>query len=1256
MTRGVELINTIKQKILQQDAGSFQIMCDAILTKEGYANILSLGTQAGTQKTTPGTPDTYFFDNGNKKYVFVEYTTQQTELVSKIKDDVKKCLDVSKTGISTDDISEIIYFHTSSNIQPKDDKDIRNMCENLGIAFRMYGIDQLAGDLYFKHKKIAKDMLGISIDTDQIKNLDDFIKTYNENTLVAPINTAFLYREKELSDIEDAFKTKDVVIVSGSSGVGKTKICIHFAEQFSQKDSRKLLCVRDNALPIYDDLKFYIDSPGKYIVFVDDANQLNGPKLKHILQYTLMKEDGYDVKILVSARDYATEKLKHDISSITSFAEIRVETFKKEEIETLLEQEFSIRNPLYFERINRISQGNARLAMLAGKISSDANRLDSINDVSQLYDEYYGAVVRGNDLFDDSKVLIVAGIMSVLKSIHLDNIGMIMPLLEAHNIDKELFMESIKRLFECEIVDIYYDKAVKVTEQCFANFLLKYVFYDKQAIELSELIEIGFFEFKHKTIETINTLNNIFKNDDIIVFTEKQIKVVWEKLKNDDTEKFFEFVKSFYLINPTESLLMVQELINKTETVYLPVENINTSEGKNYEKVDDDIINILIGFANDENWEIGLDLLLQYYLKRPDLFIQFYHGINIAYRIDRFASIRKYDLQIKLFKNLKKNSINFENEYINLLFLELVPEFLSFSFSSAESSGDRSLILYNVNLLNDNNSMEYRALIWNMLIEFSKKNSYQPKVYKILNKYSTYICKESEDIVEKEHQYIIEIFNELPYKESLIVSILAKQINNSVVRHKLKEECIIPDTYINSAKMSLFSLLSAGNCEFGTNYKEREKQKKEKIKQCIFKDANILIRMIDVCNELSDCPFVKNFYAVLKGLEIAFDELPNDKDVLLKMVGYYLKTDTPLSLHPRYIIKKMFKCISACDIFSLINSYDYCNKNTWNYEYYYQLPGECITEAELESFYIFLDDATGFKTNEYHLREIGFIKKFNRIQNDAFEKSCRMILSKKDVSSFIPCIYFELLFDPFSDVSKETIELFDGNLQLLIEIYMYIISVKKSVDEDGAFLNKIYCVDKSILDIYVNYIINARITYEDNIYNRLCSFYSEDEYISLFNYAVNKILDVKKYPEYDIQQMMSCLITPVSGKQELIQKQDKWIKDYIKENSQDCIKIKCLFTAISRLENKRKKEYLLLFIEKNPDYKAFDQLKLIPTNYTWSGSEAPILSGFIEYFETLLPHLNGIKYLEHKNKVNRMIEAIHKDIETEEIRESLLNQ
>lgn len=90
-------IESIKQKILQLDAGSFQNLCDSYLYKTGYPSIVSLGGEAGTRKTTLGTPDTYFIAS-NGKYVFVEYTTQRTNLFAKISDDLEKCLDTAKTG------------------------------------------------------------------------------------------------------------------------------------------------------------------------------------------------------------------------------------------------------------------------------------------------------------------------------------------------------------------------------------------------------------------------------------------------------------------------------------------------------------------------------------------------------------------------------------------------------------------------------------------------------------------------------------------------------------------------------------------------------------------------------------------------------------------------------------------------------------------------------------------------------------------------------------------------------------------------------------------------------------------------------------------------------------------------------------------------------------------------------------------------------------------------------------------------------
>lgn len=71
------VIVSIKDRIRQLEAGEFQILCDAFLAREGYTNLVALGTMAGTHKTTKGTPDTYVSIAGSH-YIFVEYTTQKS--------------------------------------------------------------------------------------------------------------------------------------------------------------------------------------------------------------------------------------------------------------------------------------------------------------------------------------------------------------------------------------------------------------------------------------------------------------------------------------------------------------------------------------------------------------------------------------------------------------------------------------------------------------------------------------------------------------------------------------------------------------------------------------------------------------------------------------------------------------------------------------------------------------------------------------------------------------------------------------------------------------------------------------------------------------------------------------------------------------------------------------------------------------------------------------------------------------------------
>ena len=640
-------IESIKQKILQLDAGSFQNLCDSYLYKIGYPSIVSLGGEAGTRKTTLGTPDTYFITSDGK-YVFVEYTTQRTNLFSKIRDDLDKCLDTAKTGVPHNKISEIIYCHTSSNLTPFQDSEVKKLCEDVGVKLTIIGIDKLAEDIYLFHHNLSRDFLGISLSTDQIQSYDEFVNSYNSNRMAAPIDTKFLFRENEFQDIDDAYLKVDVVILSGSAGTGKTRLALHYVKNHLDTKNEKIYCIHSNALPIYEDLKLFLDRSGNYFLFIDDANQLSG--LQHIIRYVSMKPEGYNVKILITVRDYALQKVINDVREITSYEIVNVNVFSDNEIKELLETSLGIVNQDYQERIISIAEGNARIAILAGKVACNSNRLESIDDVSQLYEDYYGAALEDYQLLVNKDMCITAGTIAFLEAIHLERIDALLPILQEKGLSRDSFIENIRMLHEQEIVDLCNDKAVHFSEQCLSNYLLKYVFFDKKILSLSEMIKTCFSSYRERIISSVNTLLNIFRNEALLNFVVKEIKLLWDKLSTEKSPIFFEFVKVFFRINPTETLLLLQNEIESEKRVICEWGDIDTEKGKNYQYVENDIIKILGGFADMSDLPTACDLFFQYYLKRPDLFMEFYHAVNTYFGINRDSVYYDFYTQITFLK------------------------------------------------------------------------------------------------------------------------------------------------------------------------------------------------------------------------------------------------------------------------------------------------------------------------------------------------------------------------------------------------------------------------------------------------------------------------------------------------------------------------------------------------------------------------------------------------------------------------------
>ena len=149
-----------------------------------------------------GNPDTYFRSKDGK-YVLVYYAIQKRRLAHKLRDDIEKCLDPAKTGLDVSNVSKIICCHASSTLNVGDDKKLHDLCESHGVNLTILGIDELASRVYRRYRSLAKDCLGLSIDTNQILSADDFISRYNANSMSAPLNTLFQYRKKEKAEIND---------------------------------------------------------------------------------------------------------------------------------------------------------------------------------------------------------------------------------------------------------------------------------------------------------------------------------------------------------------------------------------------------------------------------------------------------------------------------------------------------------------------------------------------------------------------------------------------------------------------------------------------------------------------------------------------------------------------------------------------------------------------------------------------------------------------------------------------------------------------------------------------------------------------------------------------------------------------------------------------------------------------------------------------------------------------------------------------
>ena len=415
-------LQLIEQKLLAIDGAKFQNLCDNYLSlrEEEYSSLNRSGSQLGKQKTIVGTPDTFLRLSDNK-LAYVEFTTQATSVVSKIKEDIDKCLDESKTGVNPKLIHKIVIC-LNTRLSLEEETSIQEYAQEKRISLELIGIDTLALEIMSKFLLLAREYLGIALDTGQILPFDKFISEYNNkaNQLSTPLDNIFLHRNTELEQVEEALSNKDLLILSGAPGVGKTKLGIEAVQNFKKKNpSFESYVVAKKDVDIFEDLKIQLRPDKDYILLIDDANR-QLPNLRQI--FGIFREEGPGkLKLIITVRNYALVDIK--TASIEYVSEtIDIPKFSDEEIiEILKSDSYSIINHKYQKKIVEIADGNPRLAIMGARVALEKQSDFLFGDVADLFETYFSSFSMDFNLFDKPELLKALGLVSFFFTIERDN-------------------------------------------------------------------------------------------------------------------------------------------------------------------------------------------------------------------------------------------------------------------------------------------------------------------------------------------------------------------------------------------------------------------------------------------------------------------------------------------------------------------------------------------------------------------------------------------------------------------------------------------------------------------------------------------------------------------------------------------------------------------------------------------------------------------------------------------------------------------
>lgn len=540
------------------------------------------------------------------------------------------------------------------------------------------------------------------------------------------------------------------------------------------------------------------------------------------------------------------------------------------------------------------------------------------------------------------------------------------------------------------------------------------------------------------------------------------------------------------------------------------------------------------------------------------------------------------------------------------------------------------------------------------MLSVASTSSWHQRIKNILRTYGKTVYDCSKEVVEFDASYIFELLKQVLSPENLADCLTAQSLQGILAAAEYPTDELHP--YLDSPKYKLYQLIIGPKWTTETSFEERRNTKEAAIQEYMISAANKFSAFEEIFQIFVDRAMDDGHicYEAAEGINIAMKSLMGSEEDYIRCASLILSSETITGIEIYQIAKTLFSMLTSQEVLELLGNSNQQHRNEWLFAYYHEIPANNINQTELAGLYVFLKDNSDRDIHLSSGRDIDFLDKYLSADPHVIIAASEIILKKKEYSPFMVCLYFEYQFNEFHIHPSAVIQKFSQDINLLEQIYLCVKENGRLADLSGKFLSTLLEADKGFIKKYIKWFIRksekAVLAESDP---DVAAFYSQDEYLYILDSIVDKAILSVQFPPMIVSKIIKKLLIFSNKNKGMHEKCDCWIKHFIECYYHDKQKMHFLFAALTEISIAQAAEYIALLINCTKNYDIFEAIPLTPSSYTCSGSLVPTYSSWVENLEKLLPLFVGLDYIEHKNRVQQLIEYYRKKIKEEEISDIL---